>query len=206
MSAISNPTFDAAMAAFAPYESRPHLAVAVSGGSDSMALAMLACDWAKVRGGQVTAITIDHCLRAGSDREAVQVDSWMRAQGIDHEILPWTGPKPAMGRQRRARDARYALIDSWCQRRHVLHVLLGHTADDQAETYLMRLQRQSRPDGLSGMSAVRELLHCRVLRPLVKMCTLSRAAANFSWLHWTQQCRSRRWRRQTGAHALCQLR
>ena len=167
MSGIPNLTFDAAMAAFAPYEARPHLAVAVSGGSDSMALALLAHVWAKARGGQVTAITIDHGLRAGSDREAAQVDTWMRARGIDHEVLPWTGPKPATGRQRRARDARYALIDSCCQRRHILHVLLGHTADDQAETYLMRLCHQSRPDGLAGMSAVRELRHCRVLRPLL---------------------------------------
>ena len=167
MSGIPNLTFDAAMAAFAPYEARPHLAVAVSGGSDSMALALLAHAWAKARGGQVTAITIDHGLRAGSDREAAQVDTWMRARGIDHEVLPWTGPKPATGRQRRARDARYALIDSCCQRRHILHVLLGHTADDQAETYLMRLCHQSRPDGLAGMSAVRELRHCRVLRPLL---------------------------------------
>ena len=74
MSGIPNLTFDAAMAAFAPYEARPHLAVAVSGGSDSMALALLAHAWAKARGGQVTAITIDHGLRAGSDREAAQVD------------------------------------------------------------------------------------------------------------------------------------
>ena len=167
MSGIPNLTFDAAMAAFAPYEARPHLAVAVSGGSDSMALALLAHAWAKARGGQVTAITIDHGLRAGSDREAAQVDTWMRARGIDHEVLPWAGPKPATGRQRRARDARYALLDSCCHRRNILHVLLGHTADDQAETHLMRLRRQSQPDGLASMSAVRELSHCRVLRPLL---------------------------------------
>ena len=74
----SNPSFDAAMAALAPYEARPHLAVAVSGGSDSMALAILANNWAKARGGQVTAITVDHGLRPGSNLEAVQVNKWMR--------------------------------------------------------------------------------------------------------------------------------
>tara|TARA_A100001388_G_scaffold14242_1_gene9594 strand:- start:346 stop:1671 length:1326 start_codon:yes stop_codon:yes gene_type:complete len=167
MFANSNPSFDAAMAALAPYEARPHLAVAVSGGSDSMALAILADDWAKARGGQVTAITVDHGLRPGSALEAVQVKKWMRARDIKHDILRWTGPKPVTGCQRLARDARYALIDSWCQRRHILHVLLGHTADDQAETHLMRLQRHSRLDGLASMSAVRELHHCRVLRPLL---------------------------------------
>ncbi len=155
------------MVAFAPFEARPHLAVAVSGGSDSMALVILAYEWAKARGGQLTAITVDHGLRAGSDLEAMQVDNWMRARGIKHEILMWPGSKPTTGRQRRARDARYALIDSWCQKRHILHVLLGHTADDQAETHLMRLRRQSQPDGLASMSAVRELCHCRVLRPLL---------------------------------------
>ena len=167
MSAIPDLIFDAAMGAFAPYEPRPHLAVAVSGGSDSMALALLTHAWAKARGGQVTAITIDHGLRAGSDREVAQVETWMQARGIDHEVLSWTGPKPVTGRQRRARDARYALIDSCCQRRQILHVLLGHTADDQAETYQMRMLHKSRSDGLAGMSAVRELSHCRILRPLL---------------------------------------
>ena len=167
MSAIPNLIFDTAMGAFAPYEPRPHLAVAVSGGSDSMALALLAHAWAEARGGQVTAITIDHGLRAGSDREAAQVNTWMQARGIDHEVLAWTGPKPVTGRQRRARDARYALIDSCCQRLQILHVLLGHTADDQAETYQMRMLHKSRSDGLAGMPAVRELDHCRILRPLL---------------------------------------
>ncbi|MBK8210627.1 MAG: hypothetical protein IPK78_12350 [Rhodospirillales bacterium] len=51
-------------------EYRPHLAVALSGGADSMALCRLAADWALARGGRVTALTVDHRLRPESARSA----------------------------------------------------------------------------------------------------------------------------------------
>ena len=58
--------FARAMAAFAPFETPPRLAVAVSGGADSLALALLADRWARARGGQITALTVDHGLRPES--------------------------------------------------------------------------------------------------------------------------------------------
>ncbi len=155
------------MAAFGPFEAAPHLAIAVSGGSDSMALAALAAHWVDANGGWITALTVDHGLRPDSKAEAQCVGDWMRARGIAHDVLEWTGEKPTSDIQGAAREARYRLLDDWCRDRGVLHLLIGHTRDDQAETLLMRLQRGSGPDGLAGMSSRRELRHCRLLRPLL---------------------------------------
>ena len=155
------------MAALAPFENEPHLAVAVSGGSDSMALVLLANSWARERGGRVTALTVDHGLRADAAREARQVAGWLAAMGIDHHLLRWRGPKPRAAIQARARDARYRLLDDWCGDAGVLHLLVGHTRDDQAETLMMRLRRGSGPDGLAAMGRERMLRHCRLLRPLL---------------------------------------
>lgn len=161
------PVFNQAMEALAPFEAQPVLAVAVSGGSDSMALCLLADEWARARGGRVVALTVDHGLRAESAEEAETVRRWLAARGIGHHILRWEGDKPRSGVQEEARRARYRLLEDWCREHRVLHLLLGHHADDQAETILMRRARGSGAVGLAGMSAVRELTHARLLRPLL---------------------------------------
>jgi tRNA(Ile)-lysidine synthase len=161
--------FAALITAFAPFEAQPHLAVAVSGGSDSMALALLAADWARARGGRVTALTVDHGLRAEAAAEASQVGSWCAARGIAHEIVRWPGPAPRTGIQAAARAARYRLLEEWCGAHGVLHLLVAHQREDQAETLLMRLTRASGVDGLSGMAALVERRAMRVLRPLLAL-------------------------------------
>lgn len=150
-----------------PFEFQPHLAVAVSGGGDSMALVLLADDWARSQGGRITALTVDHGLRANSASEAAQVGKWLQAKGIAHTILSWTGPKPGTGVQQAAREVRYALMSAWCRDQGVLHLALAHNMEDQAETYLMRLGRGSGADGLAAMSECVELLDVRLLRPLL---------------------------------------
>ena len=158
---------DSSMSTFDPFEPNPHLAVALSGGSDSMALVLLMNEWARTRGGKITALTIDHKLRPKSGLEAKNVRVWMQRCGIRHKILSWSGVKPQTAIQSKARNIRYQLIDDWCRDNHVLHVVLGHTADDQAETYLIRLFCKSHSTGLAGMSSIREMEHCRLLRPLL---------------------------------------
>jgi tRNA(Ile)-lysidine synthase len=159
--------FTAAMERAAPFENSPHLAVAVSGGADSMALCLLAHDWAAARGGRVTALTVDHGLRPTSAEEAAQVGSWMSGLGIEHHVLTWLGAKPASAVQDAARVARYRLLCRWCRQANVLHLLLGHHADDQSETVLHRLVRGSGIYGLSGMSALVETAEVRLVRPLL---------------------------------------
>lgn len=167
MAALDDAAFAALMTRFAPFERAPHLAVGVSGGADSLALALLAQNWARAQGGQVTALTVDHGLRPDSAAEAAQVGAWLRARGIAHVILPWIGAKPASAIQAAARDARRRLMADWCRAQGVLHLLLAHQRDDQAETVLLRRQRDSGPDGLAAMAAVVELPGLRILRPLL---------------------------------------
>ncbi len=150
-----------------PFEAAPHLAVGVSGGADSLALTLLADRWARARGGRITALTVDHGLRAASAAEAATVGDWLRGRGIAHHILPWTGPKPETGLQAAARNARRDLLTECCRRHGILHLLFGHHADDQAETVMMRVVAESGPDGLAGMAAVVEHDDIRVLRPLL---------------------------------------
>jgi tRNA(Ile)-lysidine synthase len=150
-----------------PFERAPHLAIAVSGGPDSLALCLLAERWTRAQGGMVTALIVDHGLRPESGTEAREVATWLARRGIRHCILVWQGPKPAAGVQAAARDARYALLTGWCRTAGALHLLLGHHGDDQAETVALRAARRSGPDGLAGMAPVREIAGLRLLRPLL---------------------------------------
>jgi tRNA(Ile)-lysidine synthase len=161
--------FAALIGALGPFERRPAVAVAVSGGPDSLCLCLLADRWARARGGQVSALIVDHGLRPTAAAEARQVADWLGARRIEHRILRWAGPKPATGIQAAARAARYGLLGAWCREAGVLHLLLAHHLDDQAETVALRQARQSGPDGLAGMAAVRELKGLRLLRPLLSV-------------------------------------
>src|SRR5205823_2951019 len=151
------------------FEARPRLAVAVSGGPDSMALLLLADRWARQRGGEAWGLTVDHGLRPESAGEARIVAGWLAARGMAHEILVWSGDKPATGIQEAAREARYALLAGWCRAHGILHLLTAHHREDQAETYLIRRRAGSGVDGLAAMSAVRELPGCRIVRPLLSV-------------------------------------
>src|SRR4051812_38761785 len=108
--------FAALIAPLGPFEAQPVLAVAVSGGRDSLALALLAHDWAVVREGRVLALIVDHGLRPESGIEARATLELLRGIAIAGEILEWTGAKPASGLQQAARDARYRLLFEACRR------------------------------------------------------------------------------------------
>jgi len=155
------------MSVFEPFEPKPHMAVAVSGGADSLALAVLLQRWARARGGAVTALTVDHGLRQDAAVEAAWVGRSLGGQGLAHHILRWRGAKPTANVQAAARSARYALLNDWCARCGVLHLALGHQLEDQAETFLLRLGRGSGLDGLAAMPAVTATRDMRLLRPLL---------------------------------------
>ncbi|HTV90987.1 MAG TPA: tRNA lysidine(34) synthetase TilS [Stellaceae bacterium] len=157
----------AALAAIGGFEARPHVAVGVSGGPDSMALTLLAERWAEERGGRAIGLTVDHRLRPESAAEARLVAGWLAARGIPHEILVRPGDRPARGIQEAARAARYALLAGWCRAHGVLHLFVAHHREDQAETHVIRRGAGSGVDGLAAMSAVRELDGCRLVRPLL---------------------------------------
>jgi len=165
--AVTPTELAARLASFGPFEHEPRLAVAVSGGCDSMALALLAAAWARERRGAVLALVVDHGLRAASAAEAARVTGWLAGRGIASRVLRWEGPKPTTGIQAAARAARYALLEEACRAHGILHLLLAHHADDQAETVALRAERASGPCGRAGMAAVVERRGLRLLRPLL---------------------------------------
>lgn len=162
--------FKRAMEVFSPFEDNPQLAVAVSGGGDSLALALLLHHWVLEQGGNLLALTVDHGLRAESADEAQQVAAMMAQQNIPHKILQWDGVKPDSRLQETARQKRYDLLQQACFDAGILHLAVGHTREDQMETVLMRrdrMQKNGATWGLSGMSAIRYLRHVRLLRPVL---------------------------------------
>lgn len=127
------------------------IGVAVSGGSDSMALLHLCARLQAHRGGVVRAATVDHRLRPEAADEARRVAGFCTTLGIGHDTLIWNHGEISGNLQDQARRARYALLGDWARVAGVADVVLGHTADDQAETFLMGLAREAGLDGLSGM-------------------------------------------------------
>lgn len=127
------------------------IGVAVSGGSDSMALLHICVRVQAHHGGSVHAVTVDHRLRAEAAEEARFVGQFCHRLGVAHDTLVWDHGKISGNLQDQARRARYHLISDWARERGIRHVVLGHTADDQAETFLMGLARAAGIDGLSGM-------------------------------------------------------
>ncbi|MGK2284833.1 tRNA lysidine(34) synthetase TilS [Pedomonas sp. V897] len=147
-------------------EGTSRLAVAVSGGADSLALTLLA---AESLPGRIIGVTVDHGLRPDSAAEAAQVARWLAGRNIPHVTLVWEGEKPAANIQAEARAARYRLLDGWCAREGVPAVLTAHHRDDVAETFLMRLSRGSGLAGLAAIPPARPLPGGTwVLRPLLE--------------------------------------
>jgi tRNA(Ile)-lysidine synthase len=152
---------------FASLHAAKAIVLAVSGGPDSVALMLMAADWAKTgTAPPLFVATVDHGLRADARAEAEQVALWAEALDLPHRLLVWEGDKPKTRIQERARDARYALLCAYAKEVGADRLLTAHHADDQAETILFRLLRGSGLRGLAGMAvatARQNLLHERPL-------------------------------------------
>ncbi len=118
--------------------SRAPLAVALSGGGDSLALLHLTVDWARPAGRPVLALTVDHGLTPQSPRWTAEAGVKAVALGADWRGLTWEGPKPATGLQAKARAARHALLAEAAREAGAKVLLMGHTRDDVLEGDLMR--------------------------------------------------------------------
>jgi tRNA(Ile)-lysidine synthase len=151
---------------FAALRGERHIAVAVSGGSDSMALLRLVEQWSQHRI-KISVLTVDHGLRPEAAAEAAQVGEWCTQLGLEHQTLRWEGAKPKTGLQSKARATRYDLLSKWCKTSGVTHLLTGHTMDDQAETVLMRQQRTDTAESLAGIWETAVWDGVKVLRPLL---------------------------------------
>ncbi|GMP59848.1 hypothetical protein CsSME_00022957 [Camellia sinensis var. sinensis] len=152
---------------------KPHhrIALGVSGGPDSMALCVLAASWktngTNATGGQsssfidgLLAIIVDHGLRSESKDEANTVSHRVLDMGIRYEIASceWPDGRPKKGHlQEAARDRRYQIFQNVCIQHQIGVLLIAHHADDQAESFILRLSRNSGVLGLAGMAFISQL-------------------------------------------------
>ena len=143
-------------------------AAAVSGGADSLALAFLLKDFQKQNGGRAAVLTVNHHLRPEADAEAAMVVALMKKWGIEHHVLNWFPEEGNGGIEEKAREARYRLMEDWCVKNGFYYLLTAHHQQDQAETFLMRLQRGSGVDGLSAMAEMTPRGKICVVRPLLE--------------------------------------
>lgn len=133
-----------------------------------MAMLWLIAPWAKANGIEVSVATVDHGLRREAAEEARFVAEACAELGLPHRTLCWGGWTTGQGNlQAAAREARRVLLAEWARDGGMDVILLGHTNDDQAETFLMRLARGSGVDGLSGMTHRWRERGVEWLRPLL---------------------------------------
>ncbi|MEM6653766.1 MAG: tRNA lysidine(34) synthetase TilS [Pseudomonadota bacterium] len=132
--------FDALIERFSARSETP-IALAVSGGGDSLALLHLTADWAARNQRSLLILTVDHGLRAGARAEADLVKQIAVKRGLEHRILTWAHPRKS---QNAARKARYQLLGQACQAAGAGCLLTGHTLDDVVETAFIRRRRKVR--------------------------------------------------------------
>lgn len=142
------------------------IGIAVSGGGDSIALLHLYLRWAEQTGHQIAAVTVDHTLREDSAAEAASVAVFCAENDIQHDTLKWENWDGHGNVQAAARDARYKLMADWARAHGITGIALGHTKDDGAETFLMRLARKAGVDGLALMNRDFNRFGLRWTRPL----------------------------------------
>lgn len=156
---------------FAAVAGQPVIALAVSGGADSLALMLLAQRW--VAGLQnppkLIVYSLDHGLRPEAAGEVAMVLKAASALGLVARGLAWTGPKPSSGMQAAARLARYRLMGAAMAEDGATVLVTAHHRQDQAETVLMRMAHGSGIEGLKGMTAVAEIEGVTVHRPLLSI-------------------------------------
>ncbi len=163
---VSAAEFSALMGRLGPWPVERRVAVAVSGGPDSLALALLTSQWARGRA-KPHAFVVDHGLRAESGGEARWAVAQLRRFGIPAQLLRLEGLASGPGLQERARNRRYEALREACRRAGLLDLLLGHQSEDQEETVIMRTRAGSGADGRAGMAIVSECRTVRLVRPLL---------------------------------------
>lgn len=139
------------------------LAVACSGGADSLALAVIASrEW------DVTALIVNHNLREAAKTEAERASKILAKLGIKNKILEYKGKAPTSNVQEEARKIRYKILTDYCKKNGFTTLATAHHADDNAENFLLRLARGSGVDGLSAMRPETTMDGIRIIRPLLK--------------------------------------
>ena len=143
-------------------------AIAVSGGSDSLALSTLAKLYSLENDNDFVALIIDHKLRKESANEAKQTYKSLTQNKIKAKILTYQGEKFSSNIQKKARDLRYDLFEKYCKKNKIKFLILAHHQDDLIENFYIRLIRGS---GIKGLTSLQNIFEYNkdfyLLRPLL---------------------------------------
>ncbi len=150
------------------FEKQPTVAVAVSGGPDSMALLFLLNVWIKKNKGKIIALIVNHNLRKNSLAEARSVSKYITKNNIKSKIISIRKSKVLKRSMSEARTNRYNALIKYCSNKNILHLFLGHHKDDNIETYINRKLSGSDFEGLKSISANIVFDKINIIRPLLK--------------------------------------
>jgi len=142
--------------------------VAVSGGPDSLALAILTKIYALKKNLDPKYFIVDHRLRKESTKEALKVKKILKSFKINSSILTWNGKKPNKNIQSLARNKRYELLFFKCRKLRIKNLVLGHHTDDLIENFFLRMVRGSGLKGLVSLGANAQIKKINLIRPLIE--------------------------------------
>ena len=149
------------------FENNPKIAVAVSGGPDSMALTFLLQNWVKKNNGSLVALIVNHKLRSESGIEADIVKTFLQKKKIQTKILTVVNKKILKKNMQEARNNRFHELTKFCKEKYILHLFLAHHFDDQIETFLLRKISGSNFEGLRSLQIKVFNPYVQILRPLL---------------------------------------
>lgn len=144
------------------------IAVAVSGGVDSLALTVALDEFCREQKIELLAVTVDHKMRQESTNEALELGKILKKKKIFHQILEVDLAKlPQSNIEAKLREVRYELLYQFCLENKIEFLFLGHQMEDVAENFLIRLFRGSGLDGLSAIAEISEFKKIKLVRPFL---------------------------------------
>ena len=149
------------------FEKNPLVAVAVSGGPDSMSLLFLVNAFIKYKKGNLIALIVNHRIRKNSKKEAKYVSAYLDKNNINSQILTVDKDNVTKNSMNEARNNRYNLLTKFCIQNNILHLFVAHHKDDNLETFLNRKIAGSDFYGLKSMSELLLYNKVSVIRPLL---------------------------------------
>jgi len=149
------------------FEKNPSVAVAVSGGPDSMSLLFLVNAFIKYKKGNLMALIVDHRIRKNSKEEAKYISTYLDKNNINSQILTVNQVNVSKKSMGEARNNRYNLLTKFCIQNNILHLFVAHHKDDNLETFLNRKIAGSDFYGLKSMSEFSLYNKVCIIRPLL---------------------------------------
>ena len=149
------------------FEDYPKVALALSGGPDSMSLFFLLFNWIKVVKGKLIVLIINHNLRKESLTEANKIKTYIKSYNIFSKIISVNKRKIKNKSMNEARNNRYELLTNYCLRNNLLHLFVGHHKDDNIETFLTRKVSGSDFEGLESIKFISTRNKINIIRPLL---------------------------------------